>query len=431
MLAGSLLGLGIACSQSESAPEPGSPDVCAATYGARCGSPCADDAACGGGLYCSLGACAAECTPAGGCGAGLVCGPLGRCVSPSTPPPPPPPLPTSPPPPPPPPMTCPEDVTVTFTRETPDVLFVIDQSASMLCSVDLETACETAPTTPAPLTRWEALRQALLSPTGPIARLQAQVNFGMLLYSEQADDAGTCPDFAEVAVAPNNYETIKAKYLAETTKDATPTGAALTRAIERLTQPPPEGQKPNPKYIILATDGNPNTCAVPFTPSVPSIAAKMRKDVEDEARRGYEAGVTTLVIAVGKGLIDPAHLQSLALAGGEGLPAVSTPPAPGAEKYYEVGNNDELIATFDEVTKGVRSCVIELDATVDPADASKGKVTLDGQPVAYGAEDGWRLAAPNDKIEFVGAACAKVREASTQIAVAFQCGSNVTPKTPR
>jgi von Willebrand factor type A domain-containing protein len=432
-----VLGLFLACSQSDPAatPETQTPDFCAATYGARCDLACSDDAACGLGLFCAFGKCTAECTTASGCGVGLTCSSVGRCVGAAPPMMTTTPLPPAPPPPPPPVMTCPQDIKVSFTRETPDVVFVIDQSASMRCPMNSEVACNQAPDpppNPPQLTRWDALRNALLEPTGPIAELQDQVNFGLLLYSaESASGEDVCPDFAQVPVAPNNYETIKTKYLVEQTKEATPTGEALQQAIELLSVPPAPGAKANPKYVILATDGNPNNCFVLGVPS-PTVAAEIRKDVEDTARAGFtEKGVTTLVIAVGKGLIDPAHLQSLALAGGEGKPAVTQAPAPGTEKYYEVGNEAELIATFDELTKGVRSCVIELDATVDAADAAKGKITLDGQPVAYDDPNGWRLGAGNDKIEFLGESCTKVRAASTEIAVAFACGSKVTPKPPR
>ncbi|MCU0684300.1 MAG: VWA domain-containing protein, partial [Polyangiaceae bacterium] len=307
---------------------------------------------------------------------------------------------------------------------------LVDQSGSMGCPFDSPEPCESPPTglEPSdPSTRWSQLRTALLAETGPIFQLQAEVNFGLQLYGDDGPQAEVCPQMtpAVVNIAKNNYLGIKTTYLSATTKAGTPTPQGLQRAVEALQGP---GRDPlNPKYVVLATDGNPGSCdCTELIQSDCNDDVQWRTATETIAGEGFAGGVKTFVIGVGKGQVDQGHLQRLALKG-QGLPETTT-----EQKFYEVGNATELIAAFNSIIfDGVRSCVIDLDATVAPADAPKGKVTLGGQPVTYGDANGWKLLPSNDQIEFVGAACTKVKDAATKIDVSFQCGSNVVPKPPR
>ncbi len=437
---GALVALGLACSSAgDTGPGPNATELCTSAYGARCGAACADDAACGGGLFCSFGACAAECTPSAGCAEGQSCGPYGRCVSQAPPAMTPTVPPSMPAPPATVPMTCPQDIKVTFRRETPDVVVLVDQSGSMGCPLEApancvenplpgQVACRCEEPPPGlepgdPETRWSQLRAALLAETGPIFRLQGEVNFGLTLYGDTGNVSGdTCPAITSVGVKPNNFAAIKAAYEGATTKSGTPTPQGLQSAVDALEALPGE----NPKYVVLATDGNPGSCDCnELIQTDCNVDPQWRQAVEGVAGAAFAGGVTTFVIGVGKGQVDPSHLQRLALKG-QGLPETTT-----EQKFFEVGTAPELVATFNAITQDVRSCVIALDATVDAADATKGTVTLDGQKVPYGDANGWRLVAPNDKIEFLGSACAQVKVASTQIGVTFECGSNVTPKPPR
>jgi hypothetical protein len=164
---------------------------------------------------------------------------------------------------------------------------------------------------------------------------------------------------------------------------------------------------------VLATDGEPDTCAEPNPQNGQdeSIAA---------AQAAFGKDVRTFVIAVGDE-VSLGHLQDVANAGA-GLPIGGADKAP----YYLALNQQTLIDAFDKIINGVRSCVLKLNGTVDAQSASEGKVYLDGAVLGYNDPNGWKLNGP-DEIELVGTSCDKIKLGDHSISVQFPCGI-VEPK---
>ena len=108
------------------------------------------------------------------------------------------------------------------------------------------------------------------------------------------------------------------------------------------------------------------------------------------------------------------HLQDLANAGA-GLPLGGAERAP----YYQALDASDLVAAFDAVIGGTRTCTVELDATIDPTIAAGGTVTLDGTSLVFGVD--WRLV-DGDTMEILGDACDLVLAGGDhQIDAEFTC----------
>jgi len=430
--------------------------ACGNVYAAACGVTCNDNNDCALGLHCGNGKCGADCSPAGGCGADQQCSLDGACVPRVT-------------------MNgetpcgtasgecpagfrcsagacragcatgapCPDgtscssgvcvppdlfpnngggpdgggfyegdgcvNLNVGFEGRTPTVLLLVDNSGSMTARFGRAS-------------RFDVLRGALMDPaTGAVRQMQASVRMGLSLYS-WSNGQGTCPHLTNVPIAINNYAAINAVYARANAEDNTPTGASIDAAVQAL------ANEPDPKYILLVTDGLPDTCEDPDAngggPTSPrQLAANARTVSATQA--AYKAGVGVFVMGVSSD-IAPAHLQEVANAG-----AGKDPRATGAAaaKYYVASDSQaELAMQLGGILGSVRSCTFHLQGVVDLTRALEGIVTLDGVQLAYNDPNGYRLNGPSD-LEITGAACEKIKLDGMGLSVSFPCG--VVTEIPR
>ena len=141
------------------------------------------------------------------------------------------------------------NLNVGFEGRTPTVMLLVDQSGSM--DEKFPAGSQT--------TRWSVLYNALMDPTtGAVKTMEASVRMGLSLYSSNGGSAGgTCPQLTPVPIALNNYNAIDAVYKPAVPAHDTPTGPSIDAVVKVL------AGEPDPKYILLVTDGLPDTCADP------------------------------------------------------------------------------------------------------------------------------------------------------------------------
>jgi hypothetical protein len=352
-----------------------------------CGSACTSDDECGSGKYCNLAnECSADCNETHGCPSGSMCDvPHGRCiVDPSA-------------------LdggtpgdgeTCP-NVTVTFEKRVPTVALLVDQSGSMTEKFGGGT-------------RWTVARDSLINPTNGVVKiLEKEVRFGLAMYtSKEGFKGGACPLLAEVDIALSNYAAIRDKLMASDPIGDTPTGESIDAVVKKLENP----AIPGPKYIVLATDGEPDTCAVPN----PSLG---QPEAINAAKNSFAKGIPLFYISVGTD-VSASHAQAMANAG-QGLDPMGSKKA----KYYVASDAASMKAAFDAIIYGVRSCTFKLNAKV--VDPTKGVVTVDGVKVAYNTSDGWVLSPDGTEITLQGATCEKVKSGDHSISAQFVCGAAV------
>lgn len=362
---------------------------CETTLKDVCGTACKNDSECPLSVYCgSEGKCTADCTPEGKqCSNGRVCDPTGRCV-----------------------VGISIDggggsgadggvadgcvkLDVTFEKKIPTVVLLIDQSGSMTESFGNSN-------------RWDTVRDALMNAqTGIVKTLENEVRFGLALYTSNNGSAGgTCPLLTEVNVSLGNYLAIKNVYDQAQPEDETPTGESIDAVATKLAP----FAEPGPKVIVLATDGEPDTCAVPNPQNGQPEAVQA-------AQNAYAKGIETYVISVGQG-ISLNHLQDMANAG-KGLAVGGGTNAP----YYQANDQPGLVKAFNEIIYGVRPCTFKLNGQVDPKEAGKGTVTVDGKPLGFEDPDGWKFNPP-DEVELLGSACTTIKQGDHKVTIDFPCG---------
>lgn len=398
---GGVLASGCDCSGDVHAAE-GPCDAPPDARPAACDQACSEAEPCPGGFYCGgSGVCTADCTPANpapSCPAPAVCTGQGVCVR----------------------ADGGDDtdldgrvarrdapgcarVSVATRRVTPNVILVVDQSSSMVERFGDGN-------------RWDGLRDSLMAePDGLVPSMQSLVRFGLALYSaEQPNDGepvpGMCPLITWVPPDIDNYTALDSVYGSADPIDETPTGESLDAVIERVTREPDPSD--DPTIFILATDGEPDTCAVPNPQNGQPEALAA-------ARRAYDLGIRTFIISVGRGTVSAEHLQDMANAGlGRG------PGDPDAD-YWVAGDDAGLRDALLAIVGGELSCVVELDGRIQDVDEACGPssdVRLGGNRLTCGDPDGWRVV-DETHIELLGDACQMFQSsAGIRLDAEFDCG---------
>lgn len=289
-------------------------------------------------------------------------------------------------------------VGVELGETTPTVILLIDGSSTM-------------PDRFGDTTRWNAMYQTLMSSaaapnTGVVKRMEGSVRFGLTIYTSYEGGA-SCPLLVDVAPALNNHAAIDAVYAAPGTEPPhyddvpkadwhqTPTAESLKEVHQALAAM--GGNEP--KVIVLATDGKPDTCADPNVETDGDLEEKRAAEdlVVSEASKAYDDGIRSFVIGVDLATARR-HLQEVANAG-VGLDPEGDDKAP----YYVVEDEQELVDAFAEIIGGVTDCVLKLQTPLTSMDnETNGLVKLDDQPAVHGTD--WRMIDVNT-LEILGTKC--------------------------
>ncbi len=339
---------------------------------------------------------------------------------------------------------------VAFEKVIPTVMILVDRSSSMF---DFPYGTEQS--------RWEPMRQAVLT----LEAFTEDVAFSFVTYTAIGGEA-QCPTYENMAMVPTigNFEEIKGALKDAMTarppaKGETPTGEAIAAAVDTLAAVPSDG----PKYLLVITDGEPDTCSVrdPQCGQDWSIAS---------AQAAYEQGILTYVVGISEDVKDN-FLNDLAHAG-QGLP-VPEPPFetlvecsgalldintqagnPGfdyerfaetamgtydpaatyqGELFFKPDNLETFQTQLATIIAGVRTCAFEMDTAVRREAADRGAVGLeltDGsvQLLDYGV--GWDLNATDDSIvEIIGEACDMIQNRDADLVqsvkIEFPCDVRV------
>lgn len=332
------------------------------------------------------------------------------------------------------------DVNVDFTPQTPTVLLLIDRSGSMSAGSGFGNAVADAVAggtytlgdCPSDNDwRWNVVRDVLLNPDkGVVKPLEGAVRFGLSLYTsdngqvkdgspEEVDTTKQCPQLIDVPIALNNHAAMLAQFKCNDIANDTPTGESLLAAANTLKA----FAEPGPKLIVLATDGEPDSCecpnfsgnAAPAKCKQPGMAAQVKADVVATAAKIHdEDDITIHVINVSTpsnaGL--QTHLGEVAASGGGSVyPGFS----PGA-----------LRDAFGQIIDGARSCVIDLNGEIAKGMAGTGAIHLDGQSLALDDANGWRVNTPS-QIELLGDACEAIKSGQHDLDIKFPCGAFKPP----
>lgn len=286
--------------------------------------------------------------------------------------------------------TCPE-LDEVLLPQTPTFQLVVDRSGSM--DEDFGGT-----------SRWDAMVDTLVGGEGVVTELQSEIRFGLTLYS---NDGMSCPSVDSLAPQLDAADEITTALGATGPAGDTPTGESLEIATALVLDDEWEGEK----VLVLATDGEPDTCAVP-EPMGDAQIAEVRGVAVDAVATAYDAGIRTFVISVGPELAEE-HLQALANAGAG---ATDADPAP----FWVADDTAALVAAFDAIVAGIRPCDFDLSMPLLAEVAPSCAVTVNDSPVGYQDADGWELQ-DEDTLRLVGTACEAIQYGVAVVAMTCTC----------
>ena len=293
------------------------------------------------------------------------------------------------------------DIRRSYASVPPAVMLLIDRSTSMGFPFGGDT-------------RWNVLRDAIVTPDqGLLAALDQRARVGLMLYTGQGgfDNPSGCPVITQVATEFGNVARVRGAYLdAEPAfRGDTPTGESIERAAAELSLL----EAGVPKYILLATDGEPDTCAQPKPSNGMPRAISA-------AQGAFAQGIRVYTVGVSEG-IGADRVQQMANAGAGKDPALVYGVDDEAEEpLFANADPRALAAQLAGIIGDVRTCTIELGTEVGSERSLEGRLLLDGQVLENDARNGWTFV-DEDTLSIRGAACDTILGEGQQLEVRFPC----------
>jgi hypothetical protein len=292
------------------------------------------------------------------------------------------------------------------TRKLVDVMLVLDRSASMdwnigedcYCSTTGGTGVQACADTTNCTTRWNSVKPAVTSTLSSTN----YVNWGLKFFPTPGASSNCIESTTmEVPITTTSAADVETEVNNATLSLSTPTAAALTAAADYL-KTLDDGNK---KFILLATDGEPNcgknsrTGQLDInTPDVPGAA--------DAAKAAFDAGISVYVIGIGPNL---GNLTQIAKSG-----------SGDAKDYYSVTTPQQLADALTAISEVVGSCTFQ--SKTAPPDPENVAVYVNKQLIAKDANEGWDYGATKQDIELHGKYCDDIMAGQeTSVQILFGC----------
>jgi len=231
-------------------------------------------------------------------------------------------------------MSC-GQTNVAIQPEPPDILIVQDKSLSMNQDATGQN-CNTAG-----CSKWSQVSAAI---DNVVMATQTTVNWGLMFFG--SDNMCGVSTTADVPIATGNYSPIQQAFATNQPSSYTPTESAVNAAVkymQTLTDP-------NPKYLLLATDGLPNC-----VPGGRSATTDDSPGAETAVTNAAAAGFKTFVVGIATTADQMATqtLNTMAVNGGE-------PQTGAATQYYAIMDTASLETALTKIVGLIASCTIPL-----------------------------------------------------------------------
>jgi hypothetical protein len=293
----------------------------------------------------------------------------------------------------------------------PDILIVQDRSLSMTNDKDdkqcaggsgLNGNCGA-------LSKWTQTVAAL---DQVVMTSETTVNWGLFFFGNEPTQCGVTTTPA-VPIGTMSYTAIDAALQGTTFTGmaGTPTQAVIRNSVKYLQSL----TDTNPKYLLLATDGQPN-CA---TGAASSLNMDDSAGSEQAVTDALTAGFPTFVIGIGN-TGGTTTLNQLAINGGR-------PQMGGTTSFYQVTDTASLAAVLQTIVGSTASCTFNLGDPPNDFTSNKAiDVFGDDQKIAKDPTmtDGWNYVAGtnNSQIQVYGPTCDKILSGEIQnVTVTYQC----------
>jgi hypothetical protein len=269
-----------------------------------------------------------------------------------------------------------------------------------------------------PNSKWALMTAAI---NQVVSQTETEVNWGLKLFADAGGACGVSPNTVAVGVAPMNASAIAAALAGRTDANgnltngtSTPTRAAENAAVTYLSGL----TDANPKFIVLASDGQPNC------PASGSMANDDSPAAIAAVADAKAAGVPTFVVGISAGGAAEQALNQMAVEGGY-------PQANQPTQFYPVSSTAEFAAVLRTLVATANTCMLSLppaptnDGTTSRADIDVKGTTSSGTitAIAPNANDGWTYTDDSKtSIALHGAACDRWKARTiTTVTIVFHC----------
>lgn len=291
-----------------------------------------------------------------------------------------------------------------LSRRPAEVLLVLDRSASM----------KDPPGGGGDTSKWELVVPGV---NEVVSATNATVSWGLKVFPEGEGAecvAGSVTDAIPVGIAAMNAQAVTSAI--DATRDegnGTPTGDAINAAVTYLKTL----TSSNPKFILLATDGEPSCAGT--TEGGSKARPYAVQAIEDAATAGFKTvvvGVATTKDSATRALNDMAEAGQMA----------RSDAAEDEPKYYLASTKDELVQSLTQITGRVSSCVFDLTAA--PPDPTNIAVRVDGKsaPRDETGENGWKYSNSTfTQVVVSGAWCEQIKQSAATVRFVLGCPGEV------
>jgi len=287
----------------------------------------------------------------------------------------------------------------------PDIMLVMDRSLSMTNDVNDKQCTGSTGNNGncGPNSKWELMVPAL---NQVITDTDAKVNWGMFYLGDEPAQCGvaTAP---VVPVATMNATAITTSLTGNqfNGQTGTPTRRAVQGAVSYLTGLADQ----NPKFLLLATDGQPN-CA-----TANSLNTDDSAGTQQAVADALAAGIPTFVVGIGN-TGAAATLDQVAIAGGR-------PQTGGTTSYYQVNDAAALGSALGTIVGQAASCSFNIGPAPDGTTATGLGVFGDGAKIPMDPANGWSFKDTGmTTIILNGSICDQVMAGTVHdVTVAFVC----------
>ncbi|MEO7038156.1 MAG: VWA domain-containing protein [Polyangiaceae bacterium] len=287
-------------------------------------------------------------------------------------------------------------------RKPAEILIVLDRSGSM----------KDPPTGNTGASKWDLVVPGV---NQVVTATDSSVSWGLKVFPEGEGSAcapGSVTSAVPVQIAAANAQAITDAVTATTPQgNGTPTGDAIDAAVTYLKTL----TDTNPKFILLATDGEPSCNGT----SQDSAGARTQavQAVTAAAAAGFKTvlvGVATTKATATQALNDMATAGQMARSDSD----------PMATKFYLASTKDELVASLQTITGQVSNCVFDLTKTPPAPDNIAVVVNGAMAPRDPTHTAGWDYANSDDtQVQVFGSWCDQIKSAD-----ATASANNVTFK---
>lgn len=274
-------------------------------------------------------------------------------------------------------------------RVVPDMLIVLDRSASMLTAT---------------VDRWTPAVTAI---KGITRTFDQGLRFGLMIFPGLDSDCG--PGELYVKIGAGTAGEIGNVLGTMVPGGGTPTGDSLNAALSALqaSSTPGDTAQP-PRYVLLLTDGQP-TCPAAGGSSTrrPELLAPDKALTLQAIDALRAADVRTFVVGY-DAAIDAQFASTLTEFAQHG----------GTERFYAVEDEFSLFEAFETIADSVIACNFQAENGL--GSPRYVRVAIDGETVYLDDPNGWT--ANGNTITLQGAACAKIQEGTEHsVAITLEC----------